>query len=104
MSHRYSKSLHKGNRRYMEDIAQIENRNDPEDGSFFAIFDGHGGRSAAKFTKKNLWKTLRGRQEFDSEEPEKLKEAIRDSFIKTHEKMWNDIGNVLIVTCYNYAE
>jgi len=93
MSHRYSKSLHKGNRRYMEDIAQIENRNDPEDGSFFAIFDGHGGRSAAKFTKKNLWRTLRSCQGFDSEEPEKLKEAIRDSFLKTHEKMWNDIDD-----------
>ena len=57
----------------MEDSSHGENRNDTEDGSCFAILDGHGGNSAAKFAKKGLWNTLRGSKKFVNEEAEKWK-------------------------------
>ena len=97
MSHRYSKSLNKGTRRYMEDIAQVERENEPADGTFFGIFDGHGGKNAAKFAKKNLWKTLRSSEGFESDDPEKVKEALRQAFLKTHTSMWNVIGNYTLL-------
>ena len=76
----------------MEDIAQIERGFDPANGTFFAIFDGHGGKNAAKFAKKNLYKLLRSSMDFESEDPEKVKEAIREAFLKTHSNMRNVIG------------
>ena len=92
MVHRYSKSLNKGTRRYMEDIAQIERVNDPAKGTFFAIFDGHGGKNAARYAKKNLWKMLRSSDDFESDDPEKVKMAIRQAFLTTHQNMWNVLG------------
>ena len=58
------KSVKKGSRRNMKDSSHGENRNDTEDGSFFAILNGNGGKSAAKFANKHPWKTLCGRQHF----------------------------------------
>lgn len=76
----------------MEDIAQVERENDTVKGTFFAIFDGHGGKNAAKYAKKNLWKILRSSEDFASDDPEKVKEAIRQAFLTTHSNMWNVLG------------
>ena len=92
MAFRYSKSLNKGTRRYMEDIAQTCRSNDPVKGTFFAIFDGHGGKNAARFAERRLWRTLSSMEAFESDDPEKVKGAIKDAFLKTHSEMWDVIG------------
>ena len=101
MAHRYSKSLNRGTRRYMEDIAQIEKGSATVGGTYFAIFDGHGGKNAAKFAKKNLWKMLRSSEDFESDDPEKVKQAIRHAFLKTHSNMWNVLGKTeILLLCF----
>ncbi len=60
--------------------------------SFFAVFDGHGGREAAKFAKKTLWKTLKVHKNFGSDDPESFKQAIVQSFLFTHKSMEDEIG------------
>ncbi len=60
--------------------------------SFFAVFDGHGGREAAKFAKKTLWKTLKEHKNFGSDDPESFNQAIVKSFLLTHKSMEDEIG------------
>ena len=52
--------------------------------SFFAVYDGHGGSFAAKYSGANLWENLRQNSEFKDG---KFKEALTKSFIETDAKL-----------------
>lgn len=91
MVYTFSKSTHQGNRKYMEDVAQIKTDMATKT-SFFAIFDGHGGKEAAQFARKHLWKNLKNTDGFESSDSEKVKNAIKEAFLATHNSMKNDIG------------
>ncbi len=92
MIYRHSVKAEKGMRKYMEDVTQIDVEEFPIKTSFFAVFDGHGGREAAKFAKKTLWKNLKQHQNFGSNDPERFKQAIVESFLLTHKSMEDEIG------------
>ncbi|XP_051141424.1 probable protein phosphatase 2C 47 isoform X2 [Andrographis paniculata] len=50
----------------------------PSPGAFYGVFDGHGGRDAASFTKKNLLKFIVEDLHF----PDGVKRAVRNAFVK----------------------
>ena len=82
-----------GMRKYMEDELTfiLEERNHRRSG-FLAIFDGHGGKEAAAFAKQHLFNNIKMQPEFQSDNSEQVKKAIRNGFTKTHLEMTVDIG------------
>ena len=69
----------------MEDftVGKIE-----KEGTFFAVFDGHGGWGAAFYACYNLWDNIKSIKGFYSDEPEEIMEAIKEGFKKTQEEMF----------------
>jgi serine/threonine protein phosphatase PrpC len=96
---RVTANTSQGHRKYMEDCYKIrfqrENQNDNESDilfSYFAIFDGHGGKEAAHFAKEHLYWRIIESDDFWSEDDNKVLKAIHDGFIKCHIEMWKDLG------------
>ena len=82
-----------GMRKYMEDeISIVHGPNDQIPTTYLGVFDGHGGKEAAIFARDNLFKNLKLQPGFFDKEPEKVKEAIRQGFIKTHMDMFQIVG------------
>eukprot|EP00112_Aurelia_sp_Birch-Aquarium-sp1_P025715 Seg871.3 transcript_id=Seg871.3/GoldUCD/mRNA.D3Y31 product="Protein phosphatase 1D" protein_id=Seg871.3/GoldUCD/D3Y31 len=93
MEYRYSKSDDRGTRKYMEDVMHTTHEDFPDKISYFAVFDGHGGKEAASYARSNLWKTLKADKGLLSQDPEIVKTALRNAFLKTHNDMWGEIDN-----------
>jgi len=66
--------------------------------AYFGIFDGHGGADAAKYAKTHLHKNITANNMFFSQDSDDVIKAIEEGFLKTHEDMWKEIGNLLTVT------
>ncbi|XP_066922712.1 protein phosphatase 1D-like [Clytia hemisphaerica] len=78
-----------GMRKYMEDeISIVHAPNDQIPTTYLGVFDGHGGKEAAIYARDNLFKNLKLQPGFFDNEPSKVKEAIREGFIKTHMDMF----------------
>ena len=72
----------------MEDVALVDFRREQNiEYAVFGIFDGHGGRQAARFAKHHLMSFIRQQKCFWSSRPENVKKAIHDGFIACHEAM-----------------
>ncbi|KAL0449651.1 UNVERIFIED_CONTAM: putative protein phosphatase 2C 47 [Sesamum latifolium] len=76
-----------GPKTYMEDeYICVDNLSDhlgtpnafPSAGAFYGVFDGHGGRDAASFTRKNILKFITEDFHF----PEGVKRALKNAFVK----------------------
>eukprot|EP00794_Sanderia_malayensis_P014107 gene14107-15581_t len=93
IAYRYSRSTDQGMRKYMEDITQVDCEDLAPKTSFFAIFDGHGGKEAATFARDHLWKNIKSSPDFESEDPEMVKSAIKKAFRITQIAMQSDIEN-----------
>lgn len=87
-----------GKRSHMEDFFDIGYQMKPQDQIipddnwpyeffYFAVFDGHGGEEAAKFTKENLLKFITQQKDFWSTDDEDVMRAIRNGFAETHSTM-----------------
>ena len=84
-----------GGRRYMEDYLAV--RLSPNDAikqipdlreqAYFAVFDGHGGKEAAKFAREKLWDTIQNQPEYTSRETDRVCDSIRDGFLALHNEM-----------------
>ncbi|XP_071791104.1 uncharacterized protein [Asterias amurensis] len=91
---RVSSDSNKGGRDYMEDMVSIRyERREDNDIAFFGVFDGHGGREAAVFARDMLWDFIKEQRGFESKDPAKVKQAIKEGFLKTQEAMWKKRGN-----------
>ena len=55
---------------------------------FLAVYDGHGRKDAAKFTKENLWLLIKTHDGFESDDPFKVAKAISAGFLHMHEEMY----------------
>lgn len=95
---RVSAALHQGDRKYMEDQYAIHYECDKVTGRFlyayFGIFDGHGGADAAKYAKAHLHKNITGHILFWSSDPKDILKAIEEGFLKTHQDMWKELGEL----------
>lgn len=85
---RVSAEADRGGRKYMEDVALVDFRREQNiEYAVFGIFDGHGGRQAARFAKAHLMSFIKQQKCFWSSRPENVKKAIHDGFIACHEAM-----------------
>lgn len=105
-----------GHRKYMEDCYKIRfqrdtssagakhdlthhgvdtNNNNQSDilFSYFAIFDGHGGKEAAQYSKEKLYWKIIEQDDFWSNDDAKILNAIRNGFVKCHTDMWKELPN-----------
>ena len=84
-----------GGRRHMEDyIAENLAQNDdlkeiPElrEQTFVGVFDGHGGKEAAKYALKALWQEIQKQPRFRSQDVDSVSEAIKDAYLTLHNEM-----------------
>ena len=84
-----------GGRRHMEDYIAVSLcpsdalKEIPElrEQAFVGVFDGHGGKEAAKFAREQMWETIQCQPKFRSTEVENVREAIKDAFVALHNKM-----------------
>ena len=81
-----------GGRKHMEDYIVLKSEMESKRQAFFAVFDGHGGKEAAKFARDNLWQAIKDSDGFDSDDPVKVAKAIAAGFLQTHEEMWKVRG------------
>lgn len=59
---------------------------------YVGIFDGHGGKEAALFTRDNLLQNIIGQKEFWANDDQLILKAIKEGFIATHYQMLNVVG------------
>ena len=69
--------------------------------SYFAIFDGHGGKEASQYAKENLYWKIVELEDFWSDDDAKVLSAIREGFIKTHMEMWDELCKLFMDTIIN---
>ena len=84
-----------GGRRHMEDYfaVKLEPNDDlkeiPElrEQAFVGIFDGHGGKEAAKYAREAMWKEIQKQPKFRSQDVDSVREAIKDAYLALHNEM-----------------
>ena len=72
----------------MEDYIVLKSETETKGQAFFAVFDGQGGKEAAKYARNNLWQAIKDSEGFYSGDLVKVAQAIAAGFVKTHEDMW----------------
>ena len=63
-----------------------------------AVYDGHGGYEAAKYTCDNLWEVIKTQNGFYNYQPKIVSNAIIHGFLATHESMWKVRGIFILCT------
>jgi len=72
-------------RRFMEDTHTIvDNFNDEKTSGFFAVYDGHGGKTAATFCQENFHKILADELSQLKPEEKDQDDVIKDVFLRTY--------------------
>lgn len=59
---------------------------------YVGIFDGHGGKEAAQFTRQHLLDNITGNKLFWSDTDSDICQSIREGFLTTHYAMLNELG------------
>lgn len=59
---------------------------------YVGIFDGHGGKEAALFTRQHLLNNITASKLFWSDTDTDICQAIREGFLSTHYAMLNELG------------
>ena len=72
-----------GDRKYMEDYISLDESETATGQTFFAVFDRHGGDSAARYASNNLWSRIKSRKRSE----DNLTQAITYGFLRIHEEM-----------------
>ncbi|XP_065663465.1 protein phosphatase 1D [Hydra vulgaris] len=86
---RISSDKHRGMRNYMEDELRVKiEENNGKKTYFLGVFDGHGGGEASVYARSYLYNKIIEQPGFHDDDPCKVKDAIRDGFIKTHWEMY----------------
>ena len=82
-----------GMRKYMEDeISIMSGTSDQIPTTYLGVFDGHGGKEASIYARDHLFTNLKEQPGFFDTDPAKVKEAIRQGFLKTHMDMFKIVG------------
>ena len=89
-----------GGRRHMEDyVAVCLSPNDtlrdiPElrEQAYVGVFDGHGGKEAAKYARENMWEVIQAQPQFRSTDVESVRQSIAKAYQELHNDMLNYRG------------
>ena len=84
-----------GGRKHMEDYIAVDLspnetlRKIPEmkEQAYVGVFDGHGGKEAAKYAREHLWETIQKQSKFQTHDVDSVKEAILDAYLELHQTM-----------------
>ena len=95
MTMRVTAETDAGGRRHMEDYFAVklcpneELRKHPDlrDQAFVGVFDGHGGKEAAKFARERLWDVIQMQTKYLSTDVETIQESIEEAFLALHHEM-----------------
>ena len=55
--------------------------------AFVGVFDGHGGKEAAKFARERLWDIIQTQPKYLSSDVEAIQESIQEAFVALHQEM-----------------
>ena len=89
-----------GGRKHMEDYIAVNlSPNDslraiPEmrEQAYVGVFDGHGGKEAAKYARENLWEFIQRQPKFQTQDVVCVREAIKDAYLQLHKTMGESRG------------
>jgi len=84
-----------GGRRHMEDYLAVKLCPNEElckspnlrEQAFVGVFDGHGGKEAAKFARERLWDLIQMQPKYLSTDVETIQESIEEAFLALHREM-----------------
>lgn len=98
-----------GGRRHMEDYIAV-NLAPSEAGfkdigylreqAYIGVFDGHGGKEAAKCARERLWEVIQKQPKFRSSDLECVKESVIEGFQALHKEMEPQRGKAGILTTH----
>lgn len=84
-----------GGRRHMEDYLAVKLcpnerlRQVPHlrEQAYIGVFDGHGGKEAAKFARERLWEVIQDQPKYQMNDIESVCESLREAFEALHKEM-----------------
>ena len=84
-----------GGRRHMEDFLAVKLRPDERfkdipylrEQAYFGVFDGHGGKEAARFARDRLWDVIQNNPKFQKPDARNICAGLKESFEEVHKQM-----------------
>lgn len=84
-----------GSRRHMEDYLAVKLSPNVElqkfphlrDQAYIGVFDGHGGKEAAKCARERLWDVIQSQPKYRLSDISSIKESLEEAFIELHNEM-----------------
>lgn len=84
-----------GGRRHMEDYLAVKLQPNEKllqvphlrEQAFIGVFDGHGGKEAAKFAREHLWDVIQNQPKYRLNDVESVRESLREAFQALHRDM-----------------
>ena len=84
-----------GSRRHMEDYLAVklcpneEFRKLPhlKEQAYIGVFDGHGGKEAAKCARERLWDIIQNQPKFKLSDINSIKESLEEAYVALHKEM-----------------
>jgi protein phosphatase 1D len=70
--------------------------------TFFGVYDGHGGSSAADYVRDHLYDNLVMHELFESNDDNDVMTAIKESFVNTHHDMLKVVGMLFVYFLFIY--
>ena len=88
---------HIGGRKKLEDYLVV--KLSPEQG-YIGVFDGHGGKEAAKCARDRLWDIIQSQPKYRLSDLASVKESLEEAFVALHSEMepqrGEDWGRILL--------
>ena len=78
---RVSCNVNQGSKPYMEDFISVK------ENTFFGVFDGHGGKEAAKCVSEQLWDIIKGQPKFSESNPKSVMESLKTAHLLMNETL-----------------
>ena len=83
----------------MEDYLAV--RLDPlKEQAYIGVFDGHGGKEAAKYARERLWDIIQSQPKYKLSDVSSVKESLQEAFLALHEEMEPLRGEFLIAMAF----
>ena len=55
--------------------------------AYIGVFDGHGGKEAAKFARERLWEVIQDQPKYQMNDVESVCDSLREAFVALHREM-----------------
>ena len=55
--------------------------------AYVGVFDGHGGKEAAKYARDRLWEIIQNQPKYSLSDINSVKESLEDAYVALHEEM-----------------